>query len=382
MATDLNALTHTALDTPALVVDENQFLGNLNALSALRHQSGCKALYSIKSLPFMPLLDIAKPYIDGFSVSSLFEAKLAHEVWGNTDGIHLTTPGIRPDELMALAQHCSHMSLNSLSQHQRFAPQIQAHTSVGLRVNPKLSFVEDVRYNPCRQHSKLGVDIDTLWLADSLDKLQGLHIHTNFSGNDYTPLIKTIEKLTLYLRDKLGKLAWLNLGGGYLYCQIPNKAGFINQVQQLKNTFGVEVYIEPGKSVLENAAHLVASVIDLFVSDGKTIAVLDTSVNHHPEVFEYQFQPDIANHDINGEYKAILAGSTCLAGDLFGEYRFKQPLALGDKIIFKNAGAYSLVKASRFNGQNLPAIYKATSDGLVKLKSYGYEDYRQQWLGN
>jgi len=377
---DIFALTQSNIATPALVLDAAQLLANVNALAALRQQSACKVLYSIKSLPFTPVLEMVKPFIDGFSVSSLFEAKLADEVLAKTGSLHLATPGIRPDEVAELAELCTHISFNSLSQHQRFAPLISHQTSVGLRINPKLSFVQDARYNPCRQHSKLGVDIDDFWLSSSIDPIQGLHIHTNFSGTDYSPLLKTVAKLALYLRDKLGKLCWLNLGGGYLYCQIKDQQPFIDQVQSLKNTFGLEIYIEPGKSVLENTTHLVATVLDVFASDGKTIAILDTSVNHQPEVFEYQFQPDVVGQETNGKHKLILAGSTCLAGDLFGEYQFNKPLQLGDKIVFKNVGAYSLVKASRFNGYNFPDIYLQGENGLEKIKHYTYQDYRQQWV--
>lgn len=379
---DISALTLADISTPAMVLDQAQLLTNLSALSTLRDQSGCKALYSIKSLPFAPVLALAKPYIDGFSVSSLFEAQLADEILAGKGSLHLTTPGIRPDEISALAKICTHISLNSLSQHQRFTSLLEAQTSVGLRINPKLSFVKDARYNPCRQHSKLGIDIDALGESTAIDNVQGLHIHNNFSGTDYSPLLKTVEKLTVLLRDKLPNLRWLNLGGGYLYCQIQDKQAFIEQVQTLKNTFGLDIYIEPGKSVLENTAHLVATVIDLFVSDGKNIAILDTSVNHQPEVFEYQFHPEVVGQTEQGQYKVILAGSTCLAGDLFGEYRFEQPLQLGNKIVFKNVAAYSLVKASRFNGYNLPDIYQYGDNGLEKLKHYTYQDYRQQWLGD
>lgn len=380
---DISARIYADLATPALVVDEGRLLANLKALDTLRQQSGCKALYSIKSLPFVPILAMAKPYIDGFSVSSLFEAKLAADVLAGTGSLHLTTPGIRPDEVLELARLCSHISLNSLSQQQRFAPLMQAHTSIGLRVNPKLPFIDDARYNPCRPHSKLGVDLDVLWQTSGLEAIEGLHIHTNFSGTDYAPLLKTVAKLAQYWPDNLRKLHWLNLGGGYMYCQIRDQTAFVTQVQALQDTYGLTVYIEPGKSVLEDAVQLVATVIDLFSSDGKTVAILDTSVNHHPEVFEYQMQPDISGADQHGEHSAIIAGSTCLAGDLFGEYRFGKPLQLGDKIIFNNAGAYSLVKANRFNGYNLPSVYMHHTNGECQaLKHYTYQDYRQQWLGD
>jgi len=132
--------------------------------------------------------------------------------------------------------------------------------------------------------------------------------------------------------------------------------------------------------VVGSAGYLLTTVIDSFVSDGKTIAILDTSVNHNLEVFEYQRQPELYEHDVKGNYPAILAGCTCLAGDVFGEYRFNKPLSIGDKLVFKEVGAYSLVKANRFNGYNLPDIYLYQDQQMKKLKQYNYQDYRQQWL--
>jgi len=376
---DISALKTLIPSSPAFVLDEAYILDSLNKLSTLRTQSGCKVLYSIKSLPFVPVLEMAKPFVDGFSVSSLFEAKLAAEVLAGNGSVHLTTPGIRPDEIDDLAAVCSHISFNSLNQHQHFAAQLAGRASVGLRVNPKLSFVKDERYNPCRQYSKLGVDIDALWQTSVMDSLAGLHVHTLFGASDYAPMIKTLDKLIMYMGNKLAALDWLNLGGGYLYPQIINQQPFIDLVQRLTSQYNLSVYIEPGNAVVGGAGYLLATVIDTFVNEGKSIAVLDTSVNHLPEVFEYQLSPQLHEHEPNGSFPTLLAGSTCLAGDIFGEYRLAKPLQLGDKVVFKQVGAYSLVKASRFNGYNLPSIYRYNADGVTKLKSYTYEDYRQQW---
>jgi carboxynorspermidine decarboxylase len=182
------------------------------------------------------------------------------------------------------------------------------------------------------------------------------------------------------MSDKLAKLAWLNLGGGYLFAEIKDHKPFIDLVLKLKNDFAIEVYIEPGKGIVGKAGYLVATVLDSFVSDGKAIAILDTSVNHNPEVFEYQRRPELCEQDDQGKYTVILAGCTCLAGDVFGEYRLKEPLHIGDKVVFKNVGAYSLAKANRFNGYGLPDIYLWHGQQLEKIKQDSYQDYYQQWL--
>lgn len=379
---DIPAIKDQIPTSPAFVLDEAELADTLDSLSGLRAQSGCKLLYSLKSLPFSTVLDTVRPFVDGFAASSLFEAQLADEILAGQGGIHLTTPGIRPDEFDELAKRCTHISFNSLPQYQRFAPRIENQVSAGLRVNPKLSFLNDERFNPCRQYSKLGVDIDTLWQSPCVDQVRGLHIHNMFSATDYTPLVKTLEKLTLYMGDKLAGMDWLNLGGGYLFAQIDDHHPFIAAVDRLKSKYGLDVYIEPGKAVVGRCGYLLATVIDSFVSDGKTIAVLDTSVNHNTEVFEYQRSPLLHEHHPGGRHKVVVAGSTCLAGDIFGEYSFDEPLHLGDRLVFKHIGAYSLVKANRFNGYNLPDIYLYNAARITRLKHYRYQDYREQWLAD
>lgn len=364
--------------TPAFVIDENRLIKNLSDLTELKRQSGCQVLYSMKALPFGMVLNLTKKYLDGLSVSSLFEARLAKEILGDTGHIHISTPGLRDDEFNQILELCSHISFNSICQYQRLAGFSTNQCTVGLRLNPKLSFTNDSRFDPCRPYSKLGIDIDSL---DSIvDKIEGLHFHTVFSATDYVPLVETVALLKLKLGDKLSQLKWLNLGGGYLYSQIQNHQPFIDLVKQLKVAYDLEVYIEPGKAIVGDAGYLVTSVIDCFTSDGKTIAVLDTSVNHNPEIFEYQRKPELLEANAEGKYSCLLVGSSCLAGDLFGEYQFESMPKLGDRLVFSNVGAYSLIKANRFNGYNLPDIYKVDTENNLKLiKQNNYQNYREQW---
>ena len=172
------------------------------------------------------------------------------------------------------------------------------------------------------------------------------------------------------------------MGGGYLFDQIEENPALIARIKQLHKDFVLDVFLEPGNAFVGQAGYLVTTVLDCFDSDGKTVAVLDTSVNHHPQVFEYQSQLALYEHDASGSYPAILAGSTCLAGDLFGEYRFTKPLSIGDKLVFQHVGAYSLVKANRFNGYNLPDVYLTSDDQIRRIKHHSYQDYRQLWVSD
>lgn len=363
--------------TPAFVLDEDQVIANLQSLLALRQATGCKILYSMKALPLLSLLTLLKGKVDGISVSSLFEARLAKQALGEAGGsIHLTTPGLRAEEFTELGQLCSHISFNSWPQYQRLQALADGY-SQGLRVNPKLSFADDNRYDPCRPFSKLGVDIGLL--ADGLpDNIEGVHFHTVFSQQHFQPLLQTVAKLLPILKSHQN-LKWLNLGGGYLYPRIADQQPLIELIRQLREDLGIDVYLEPGKAFVGNAGYLVSTVLDSFESDGKQVLVLDTSVNHHPEVFEYQIKPLLLEEETNGGQTAMLVGCTCLAGDVFGEYRFKRLPQPGDRLVFSQLGAYSLIKANRFNGYNLPDVYLMADSSMRLHKRYGFEDYFSQW---
>ena len=367
--------------TPAFIYDEMAILQKLCDLQQIQQ---CNILYPLKPCEFADILRLMTPFTSGFSVSSLYEATLAKEMLKNDGVIHLTTPGLRPDEIGEISELCDFISFNSLSQWKMYQHKLSSPVKRGLRINPQLSFVEDDRYNPCRKHSKLGVPLrdlrEELNNSTLLKNLSGLLLHTNCESSDFNDLLETVKLIDTCIPDVLKEINWLNLGGGYLFDASNNVEALIEAISLLKSKYELDVYFEPGKGIVGDAGYIVASVIDLFKSDNRTIAILDTTVNHMPEVFEYQYKPDVADESDNGKYKYILAGSSCLAGDLFGEYRFDQPLEIGAQITFLNMGAYTLVKANMFNGINLPSIYAYTLAGKFRLKkSFGYPDFKARY---
>mgnify|MGYP001636533209 CR=1 FL=1 len=379
---DINQLKQTVVDSPAMVFDFGEINRVLSCLTAIKAASGCQVLYSIKALPLLAVLQWIKPEVDGFSASSLFEARWAEEVLSGLGAIHLTTPGAKPEESGKLSRLCSHISANSLNQFRVFHNHTEKSASLGLRINPELSFCSDVRFDPCRPFSKLGVTLSELSRFEKIRQVEGLHFHTVFSAEDYQPLLATLTKINPWLNDERLSLKWLNLGGGYCYGNIGDHQPFIEAVRRLIDRHALSVYIEPGNALVRGGGYLLTTVLDSFERGGMPVAVLDTSVNHLPEVFEYQRPPVLAEHHPDGRYPVILVGSTCLAGDIFGEFRLRKPLAVGDKLVFRHVGAYSLVKAQRFNGYNLPTVYLHKAGEYRLVKRYAYEDFRQFWLSN
>jgi len=371
----------SSIKTPAFIYDEDQIFKAIKDIKKYIPEEICRLLFALKSFSIIdPLYSMGK-LIDGFSASSLFEAKLARYILGNGKPVHLTTPGLRVDEVEEISELCNFISFNSLPQFRLYCQMLKNKTSCGVRINPQMSFVKDKRYDPCRIQSKLGVPL--LYLSEqlksqslSVKEIKGLHFHTNCESEELEQLISTLTKIEHHLPELLHKIEWINIGGGYLFHDNNSINRLGESLFSFRNKYDIEIYFEPGKTIVGDAGYIASTVIDLFENDSCLIAVLDTSVNHMPEVFEYQYKPSVMQESKRGKYKYLLAGSTCLAGDLFGMYSFKEPIRIGSQIIFKNMGAYTLVKANMFNGLNLPNIYSYSQDGCISLKKqFSYQEF-------
>jgi carboxynorspermidine decarboxylase len=272
-----------------------------------------------------------------------------------------------------------YISFNSMTQWQQYKGLVNGKLDCGLRLNPEKSFARDERYDPCRKYSKLGVPVSLL-ANENLEGLQGIHLHNNCESIDFNELEQTLDRVYEFLGSALEDMQWLNIGGGYFIDDAEQLHELEKIINKLKDKYTLDVFIEPGKGIVGSSGFLLTAVVDIFESGGKQIAVLDTSVNHLPEVFEYQYRPHILQETPEGQYEYCLAGCSCLSGDLFGDYRFDLPLEIGSRITFKNVGAYMLVKANMFNGINLPTVNILKSDEtLVMEKEFSYDDFRKKY---
>ena len=378
-------LESDGIPTPCFVYDERILGELLNRVRTVQDSAGISVLYSLKPFALFDALQLMATSLAGFAASSLFEARLAMQVLGEPGSVHFTSPGLRPDDVPQIVEMCDYISFNSLPQWFRYESEACKGASCGLRVNPNFSLVSDRRYDPCRPHSKLGVPLQDMIEAvalkpQSFAHLKGIHFHTNCDSLDFDGLFATAQILDQKLAHILPHMDWINLGGGYLFPKEADYAGLRNTIKLFCEKYGLQVFCEPGAALVREAGFIISSVVDIFDSNGKTVAVLDTTVGHMPEVFEYGFEPDIVGHDDEAPHSYILAGSSCLAGDVFGEYAFREPLVPGARVIFENAGAYTLSKAHMFNGIDLPAIYALTLDGSLLLKrAFGYPAFADRW---
>ena len=359
------------LETPAFVTDEGVLQRDLALLRRVADRAGCKLLYSPKASVLSSVLQIVASRVDGFACSSPYELRLLAPLCHGTRSLHLVSPLIRAETVAEFGGRLDYLTVNSLSQWDGLRAGVSPRTRVGLRLNPQLSFVRDARYDPCRQQSKLGVPLRELAERAAMDAavlhgITGLHFHTNCEAVDFAELLVTARHIQTAIPGILRQLDWINIGGGYLFNQGSDYTDFHQAVAIFREGFGLEVFMEPGAAAVQRCGTIEATVHDIFPSDDTLIAILDTTVNHMPEVFEFQFEPDVLGHIDGGLHSYVLAGCTCMAGDVFGHYSFDQPLAVGSRLLFLNMGAYTMAKANRFNGVALPTIYRRRPDGSLE----------------
>ena len=363
------------INTPAYVVDEEDLIRNLEILKDVKDRSGAKILLAQKAFSMFSLYPLIMEYLDGTTASGLYEARLAHEEAGGQ--VHVYSPAYKDDEIRELADIADHIIFNSGSQLIKFKNRCM-DASLGLRINPECSTQDTPIYDPCAPGSRLGVrydDFDEAWL----DYIEGFHIHT-LCEQDAEDLKVTLEAFLDKFGKYLHKLKWINLGGGHHITRSSyDRELLIKLINDIRNEYGLLVYLEPGEAVALNAGYLVCEVMDIVKND-LDIAILDTSAAcHMPDVLEMPYRPPLfdSGYPSDKAYTYRLAGRTCLAGDVIGDYSFDEPINTGDRLCFTDMAIYSMVKNNTFNGMPLPGICILRKDGSVDVvKEFGYDDFK------
>ncbi|MFT7087939.1 MAG: carboxynorspermidine decarboxylase [Rickettsiales bacterium] len=369
--------------TPAYVADIAKLKENLKTISKLKEATSCKVIFALKACSQFSLFDVMRPYFDGTTASGIYEAKLGHEEFHKE--VHVYSPAYSKSEVDELARISDHIYFNSISQLNQYcdlAREMNPQITIGLRVNAGISLVKNNSiYDPSSPCSRFGVDAKTI-NDDVLDKIDLLHFH-NLCENLDGDSVKLINHISEKYADLLKKVKYVNLGGGhYINHKDYDLQKLIDAVNILQDKFDIQAILEPGGAIAYDAGYLVTSVLDVIVSGGKNIAILDTSATcHMPDVLEVPYRPNIidSGEEKEFEYDYLLAGKTCLTGDNIGDYSFKNPLKAGDKLIFTDMLQYSMVKNTTFNGVPLPDIGILNEDGSYKLvKRFGYEDFKNR----
>ena len=364
--------------TPAYVIDEAKLVNNLEILKSVQERTGCKVLLAQKAFSMYATYPLISQYLAGTTASGLYEAKLGREEFGGE--VHVFAPAFKDADLEEILEIADHIVFNSERQLKKHVEKCRAAgVSIGLRINPECSTQGDhALYDPCALGSRFGVRIDQ-FSEDLLDLVDGLHFHTLCEQNS-DDLKTTLDAVETKFGPYLHRIKWLNMGGGHHVTREDYDLDLlISSIQHMQETYGLEVYIEPGEAIALNAGYLVTEVLDI-IENGIETLVLDASATcHMPDVLEMPYRPPLRHGFEAGEkaYTYRLSSNTCLTGDIIGDYSFEKPVEIGDKLYFEDMAIYSFVKNNTFNGIGLPSLVLMDKTGDCRIvKSFGYEDFK------
>lgn len=358
--------------TPYYLIDETKLLRNLEIIRKVRELSGTKSVLALKCFSTWSVFPLMRQYMDGTTSSSLPEARLGYEKFGKE--VHAYSVGFSRQEVREVSAFADTVIFNSLSQLKRYARETRG-LPLGLRVNPGISHSHYDLADPARRYSRLGVT-DPKAVLEAAPLIRGVMFHFNCENDQFGSFSAALDRIGRKYGTLLRKMEWVSLGGGLSFTKkgYPLQA-FCRRLKAFREEFGIELYLEPGEAAITGCGELVTTVLDI-VRNKKDTAIVDASTEAHMlDHLIYRTHPKV-NSPGPGRHPILIAGRTCLAGDVFGEYKLRKKLTVGSEVRLADAAGYTLVKKNWFNGLPMPSICVKRLNGKLEIvRQFGYKDY-------
>lgn len=381
----IDTVTYKELHRPMYVLEEELLRNNLQLIRNVAQKADVEIILAFKAFALWKSFPIFREYINSTTASSLAEARLAVDKFGNK--AHTFSPAYTDYEIDEIADCSSHISFNSLSQYRRYHDRVKGGNeaiSIGLRINPEYSEIETDLYNPCAKGTRFGVSAGLLPQELSSD-IEGFHCHCHCeSGADV--FVRTLAHIEEKFSKWFRQIKWINFGGGHL---MTHKDYDTQLLIDTLNAFHerypwLKVIMEPGSAFAWQTGPLVSQVVDVVEDHGIRTAILNVSFTcHMPDCLEMPYKPAVRGAETLEEdvpynkYVYRLGGNSCLSGDFMSAWQFDHELEIGENVIFEDMIHYTTVKTCTFNGITHPAlamVHKGTNE-LEILREYTPEDY-------
>ncbi|WP_299622182.1 diaminopimelate decarboxylase [uncultured Tateyamaria sp.] len=254
----------------------------------------------------------------------------------------------------------------------RVACEVGVTAPITIRVNPDVDAKTHAKIATGKSENKFGIPIararEVYAMAGAMEHLDviGIDVHIGSQLTDLAPFelaYQKVAELTEILRADGHNIRRLDLGGGLgiPYARsneappLPTDYGAL--VKRTVGHLGCEIEIEPGRLIAGNAGCMISEVIYVKSGEGRNFLILDGAMNDliRPAMYE-------AHHDIipviepapGTEQAPIdIVGPVCESGDTFAKQRMMPPVAAGELVAFRSAGAYGAVMSSEYNTRPL-----------------------------
>ncbi|HBL30899.1 MAG TPA: diaminopimelate decarboxylase, partial [Acidobacteria bacterium] len=255
---------------------------------------------------------------------------------------------------------------------------------VALRVNPDVDAGTHPYISTGLKTNKFGIpaaDARALYRrAASLPGLavHGIACHIGSQLTDLAPLREAAGRIAA-LRAELAEdgiaIGHVDLGGGlgiaYRDEAVPSHADYVAAISAPFDGSGVEISIEPGRSIVGAAGVLLTRVEHLKPGAERNFAIVDAAMNDlmRPALYD-AWHGVLPLRETTGETQTWeLVGPVCESGDFLAHSR-SLALAEGDLLALRDAGAYGFAMSSNYNTRPRPAEVMVDGEGvhLIRLR--------------
>ncbi len=366
---DLNEVAETC-GTPCYVYSRKALEDNWRAYNKAFGDYPHLVCYAVKANSNLAVLNILAQLGSGFDIVSIGELERVLKAGGDPSRVVFSGVGKKVAEMQRALEvgiRCFNVeSLEELERLDAVAHEMGQVAPVSLRINPDVDAETHPYISTGLRENKFGIAMeqamDAYVRADGLQNLDviGLDCHIGSQLTGIQPFIDALQRmleLLTSLSERGIHLEHLDIGGGlgirYRDEKPPAVKEYVSQIIKAMGKQGLEIFIEPGRSIAGNAGVLLTRVEYLKPTEAKNFAIVDAAMNDllRPALYDaWQDIVPLKQHSKATMHTWDVVGPVCETGDFLGRDR-KLRLHVGDVLAVCSAGAYGFSMSSTYNSR-------------------------------
>lgn len=331
---------------------------------------GADICYAVKANGNQAVVSLFAALGAGADVVS--EGELRRALAAGVDPARIVFSGVgktRSEIAAALEAGCGQLNVESAAELEavsEVASGAGRRAAVAIRVNPDVDARTHRKISTGRAGDKFGIALELVpdayrraGVLPGVDPV-GLAVHIGSQLTDLEPFRDAFLRLAGLVRRLRGEgcpVARLDLGGGlgvaYRNESPPSAADYAGLIREIFGGLDLSLALEPGRRLTADAGVLVSRVIYMKESGGRRFAIVDAAMNDllRPALYDAWHGIDPVRLSGPGAMVVDVVGPVCESGDALAVQRELPPLAAGDLLAVRSAGAYGAVMSSAYNAR-------------------------------
>jgi diaminopimelate decarboxylase len=362
----------TQVGTPFYLYSAQQLRENFNAYKTAFAAVDATICFAVKSCSNIAILKLLNAAGAGADTVSGGEIRRALGVGIAPEKIIFSGLGKTREEIaFALESGVGQLNVESTEELEiidRIAAARSIKARVSVRVNPDVDAGTHDKISTGRKADKFGIPWTEAWDACQRGRtlshlrVEGVACHIGSQITDSRPFDDAFAKVTNLARELQADgfvLKRIDLGGGLgITYKDENPIGISDYASLVMNhvrPLGLQLFLEPGRSISASAGALISEVQFIKQTEGKRFVVLDAGMNDlaRPAIYG-AYHEIVPARQRDGDESYDFVGPVCESSDIFGSNRRVSKLESGDLVAILNAGAYGAAMSSNYNTRPLP----------------------------